>query len=56
VKNPTDFQAKILKSPWFLWILIILGINPIGLVDPALNLTSKHLSDLARGDNSNYRF
>jgi len=34
MRNPNEFRDKILKNPWFLWLLIFLGINPVKVVQP----------------------
>lgn len=47
MKNPEDFQKRLLKNPWFLWILIILGVNPVFLVGPALKSGASHLDQVA---------
>lgn len=48
MKTPDELQKKILKSPWFLWILILLGVNPVEMVGPAIDASSSHLTDLSR--------
>jgi len=47
MKTPEDLQKKILKNPWFLWILVLLGVNPLYLAGPALSLTAKQLENVA---------
>jgi len=46
--DPVDFQKRILKNPWFLWILVILGVNPLYLVGPALNSSAEHLKEVSQ--------
>jgi len=47
MKTPEDLQKRLLKNPWFLWVLIILGINPLQMVGPALSTGAMHLETLA---------
>lgn len=46
--NPNDFQKRLLKNPWFLWILLILGVNPLYLVGPSLNLAATQLNEVTQ--------
>lgn len=47
MKTPEELQKKLLKNPWFLWVLILLGVNPLYLVGPALSTTAKQLENVA---------
>jgi len=46
--TPEEVKVKLLKNPWFLWILVILGINPLYFVGPVLNSSAQHLDEVSR--------
>lgn len=45
--TPEEFRTKVLKNPWFLWVLIILGVNPLYFVKPAFEGGAQHLEEVA---------
>lgn len=45
--TPEKFKARLAKNPWFIWILIILGLNPWGMSVNAVDHSVTTLKSVA---------
>jgi hypothetical protein len=51
--TPDQFKNKLFKNPWFLWLLNILGVNPLEMVTPEVQTSALHMNELAASVHGN---
>lgn len=44
MKTPENLFKEILKNPWFLWFMLLIGVNPVQSLERILDASSDQAS------------